>query len=148
MQPDLSGAVHVRTDVLLLCAPIALSTSAPRLARDAVVDALAGRMSATMADRARLVVSELVTNSLVHGAAGQGEEVLVTLHATENGCQIEVKDPGRTGAIAPRAPDRVNGGGMGLLVVDAVCARWGVLRDEDGSSRVWAELSDGDVAPG
>jgi hypothetical protein len=31
---------------------------------------------------------------------------------------------------------------MGLIVVDAVCAQWGVLRDEDGSSRVWAELTD------
>jgi anti-sigma regulatory factor (Ser/Thr protein kinase) len=128
---------------LWLDVPIALDTLAPRAARERVVDALAGRVSAPTIEQAKLVASELVTNSLVHSGAGEGAEITVTLRATERGCRIEVKDPGRRGgAITPRAPDRVNGGGMGLIVVDAMCAQWGVLHDEDGTSRVWAELVD------
>jgi anti-sigma regulatory factor (Ser/Thr protein kinase) len=123
--------------------PIALDALAPRTAREKVVDALAGRVSALTIEQAKLVASELVTNSLVHSGAGEGAEITVTLRAGARGCRIEVKDPGhRGGAITPRAPDRVNGGGMGLIVVDAMCAQWGVLRDADGSSRVWAELVD------
>jgi two-component sensor histidine kinase len=132
---------------LSLDVPIALGAVAPRTARKTVADALTGRVSSAMVQRAKLVVSELVTNSLVHSGAGEGAEVTVTLRSGAHGCRIEVQDPGRQdGVIAPRLPDRVNGGGMGLIVVDAMCAQRGVLRDEDGSSRVWAELIDDDLA--
>jgi anti-sigma regulatory factor (Ser/Thr protein kinase) len=129
------------------CLPVVLSSQAPRVARDAIVDALSGRASSTVVERAKLIVSELVTNSLVHSGAGEGEEITVTVHGGERGCLIVVADPGhRTGRIAPRAPDRVHGGGMGLLVVDAMCAHWGVLRGEGGSNCVWAQLIDDDEA--
>lgn len=133
-------------DQVLLDVPIAVSTQAPRAAREVVAAALLERISAAIVERAQLVVSELVTNSLLHSGAADGEDVRVRLRALRPGFQIEVEDPGREGAIAPRPPDPLRGGGMGLHVVAAISECWGVIRDDDGPSRVWAQLLDADAA--
>jgi anti-sigma regulatory factor (Ser/Thr protein kinase) len=151
MRFDLPNPVHGRpppcSDPVLLDVPIVLGVQAPRAARDVVAGVLLEWLPTAVVERAQLVVSEMITNSLQHSGAAPGERVTLTLRAWEGRCRIEVDDPGRSGVIAPRAPDLRNGGGMGLNLVAAMSESWGVVRDGDGRNRVWAQLvdADGDV---
>jgi anti-sigma regulatory factor (Ser/Thr protein kinase) len=118
---------------------IELDARAPRLARDLVKRSLDGVPSAIV-ERAELIVSELVTNSLRHSDAAPGTQVTVRLSTQRDRCWIEVEDPGGGEVITLRAPDLLHGGGMGLNLVEALSERWGVARGAHGRSCVWAEL--------
>jgi CheY-like chemotaxis protein/anti-sigma regulatory factor (Ser/Thr protein kinase) len=85
-------------------------------------------------DDAVLVVSELVTNALVHAKSG----VWVTLRARGGRVRVEVADRG-AGSPEPRAPSPETVGGRGLLLVAAVAETWGIDPSDDGKV-VWAEL--------
>jgi serine/threonine-protein kinase RsbW len=150
MRFDLPDPVHGRPppcrDPVLLDVPITLGAQAPRAARDVVAGVLVEWMPAEIVERAQLVVSELVTNSLLHSGAGPGEKVTLTVRAWKRRCRIEVEDPGRRGVVAPRSADLLNGGGMGLNLVAAVSECWGVIRDAGGPNCVWAQLVDADGA--
>lgn len=112
-------------------------SEAPGAARE-VLDAVAGdRVSRDALAELRLVVSELVTNAVRHGAARDGAvELLVTVGGGV--ARIEVTDGG-AGFDPPQAePQPHEPGGWGLVVVDRLASRWGV---EGGRvTRVWAEL--------
>jgi anti-sigma regulatory factor (Ser/Thr protein kinase) len=93
-----------------------------------------------MLDDLRLLVSELVTNSVRH--AGQGPEGWVDVRVSTDGrgVRVEVCDPGpgfrqRKRTTAPQA-DRTSG--RGLYLVAQIADRWGVHRDE--ATRVWFEI--------
>jgi anti-sigma regulatory factor (Ser/Thr protein kinase) len=81
---------------------------------------------------AALIVSELVTNALRHGA---GQTVLrVTVTAAD--VQLSVTDSGDAQPqLLPPDPDRV--GGLGLVVVNSVSQDWGVAPFPGGKT-VWA----------
>jgi anti-sigma regulatory factor (Ser/Thr protein kinase) len=84
---------------------------------------------------AALVTSELVTNSLRHGA---GASVL-RVGLTDGEVQLSVTDSGdHEPRLLPRDPDRI--GGLGLVVVDRLAARWGVSAFPGGKT-VWAILA-------
>jgi anti-sigma regulatory factor (Ser/Thr protein kinase) len=118
-----------------------LDTRAPGAAR-LLVDALRGRVPMPVLDSARLLVSELVTNSVLHCGAGAGGVVVVRVALTGTMVRLEVRDPGCGGVIAPRAPDREGGGGFGLNLVQTLSERWGLERVAAGGTRVWAQLPD------
>jgi anti-sigma regulatory factor (Ser/Thr protein kinase) len=82
---------------------------------------------------ARLLVSELVTNALVHGRG------TIELHARldENHLVVEVIDNGKGFERVVRGRDFDSLGGWGLRLVDALASRWGI---HDGRSHVWFEL--------
>jgi anti-sigma regulatory factor (Ser/Thr protein kinase) len=86
---------------------------------------------------ADLLVSELVTNSVIHA---QAYEVEVHAAVDDAGVRIEVSDlgPGFDRRYAQREPSLTGGGGYGLHIVDRLAHRWGVSRD--GRSRVWLEI--------
>jgi len=98
---------------------------------------------------AELLVSELVTNVLMHSGATSAA-VSVTAPLPGDGgpgtVRVEVADPGSAplvpGAIhpGPREP-----GGLGLAIVDAIASDWGVVQD-DGGKTVWFELGLGVLA--
>jgi anti-sigma regulatory factor (Ser/Thr protein kinase) len=96
---------------------------------------------AALVDDAQLLVSELVTNSVLHSGASAGDGVLVRVELTRTMLRLEVEDPGREGAIGPRAGDAEQGGGFGLNLVQALSERWGVERVAVGGTRVWAQLA-------
>ena len=89
----------------------------------------------TVRDDAQLVVSELVTNALMHGDGS------LVLRASIMGdtVQISVTDSGdELPEVLPLDPSRI--GGLGLIVVDRLASDWGVSPFPGGKT-VWAALT-------
>lgn len=90
-------------------------------------------------DAAALVVSELVTNAIVHTAS---HRIICELCTRPGTLRIAVRDEGwGSGAPRPahRGPDDEHG--RGLLLVEAVSRAWGVRDEGPGvGCTVWAEL--------
>ena len=118
---------------------IPLDMQAPGLARTVVVRCLAEHVVSPVLENAQLLVSELVTNSLCHSGASEGDDLVVRVHLWRGACRLEVEDQGRDGAIAPGLPDRAGGSGW-LNLVQMLSERWGVIRAPGGPTRVWAQL--------
>ena len=112
---------------------------APNRARRSVRAQLAGYIPAATASDAALLVSELVTNSVVHGNVGPGRALTVDVTTFDDRVRIAVTDPGSrlTPRILPPGPETQ--GGLGLLLVDELCETWGVWQDL-GPTCVWCEL--------
>jgi anti-sigma regulatory factor (Ser/Thr protein kinase) len=100
--------------------------------------ALDGRVDRALLDDVRLLVSELVTNSVRHSNVGARDIVRMTVGVTERTLRVDVMDPGPGFEPSPRDADRTRPGGWGLYLVDQLSDRWGVVRDR--FTRVWFEL--------
>jgi serine/threonine-protein kinase RsbW len=118
---------------------LAAQNDAPAAAAAAVTAWMAGHVSGTMLADARLLVVELVANSVRHADAAADAVVRVRARVRADVLRLEVEDRGSAGPIVPRAPDLQRGGGFGLHLVELLCTRWGVQRDA--GTRVWAELA-------
>ena len=118
-----------------------LGVDAPGLARSAVARHLAARVAPSVLEDALLLVSELVTNSVRHSGAPEGDDLVLRVHLWRDACRLEVEDRGRHGTIAPYAPGRFRDRGWGLYLVELLSERWGVVRTADGATRVWLQLS-------
>jgi anti-sigma regulatory factor (Ser/Thr protein kinase) len=109
------------------------SARAPMDARTAIAP-LEGELDPQLYEDLRLIVSELVTNSVVHGP--RREPVQLRLEIRDDGVvRGEVEDQG-DGAVEIRDAAG-EGGGFGLRMLDRVAERWGV---HQGSTHVWFEL--------
>ncbi|WP_234338177.1 ATP-binding protein [Streptomyces sp. NRRL F-5727] len=88
-------------------------------------------------DTAALVVSELVTNAVLHTASSR---IVCEVREGAEALRIAVRDEG--GPAGPRIRDcGADERGRGLLIVDALCAAWGAERTGHGTAQiVWAEL--------
>jgi anti-sigma regulatory factor (Ser/Thr protein kinase) len=117
---------------------VAAGQHAPAAARSEVERWLSGRVSARLYDDVRLLVSELVTNSVRHAQLTRDMTIRISVALVDGAVRIEVEDPG-DGAIAAVAPDREHGGGFGLYLVEILAERWGSTND--GKTCVWAELA-------
>ncbi|WP_266898755.1 ATP-binding protein [Streptomyces sp. NBC_00572] len=91
-------------------------------------------------DTVALVVSELVTNAVVHTAS---DRFICEIREGEDILRIAVRDEG--GPADPRIRDcGEDERGRGLLIVDALCTAWGADRTGHGTAQVvWAELAHG-----
>ncbi|MFJ7147311.1 ATP-binding protein [Streptomyces sp. NPDC100445] len=89
-----------------------------------------------------LVVSELVTNALVHSA---GRRIGCRLRSTADRIRVEVEDQAGGPALpVARRPGPDDPHGRGLLLVGTLSRDWGVTAVPGGGSRVvWAELPAG-----
>ncbi|MEA2309019.1 MAG: hypothetical protein QOG41_2094 [Thermoleophilaceae bacterium] len=90
-----------------------------------------------------LIVSELVTNSVVHAPESKGELVVRFRHEEELICG-EVCGEGPDFEWTPHDPDLEEPGGLGLMIVDHLAERWGICRNSHVC--VWFECAD--CAPG
>jgi len=88
-------------------------------------------------DTAALVVSELVTNAIVHTAS---RHIVCELHDGDDLVRIAVRDEGcAPGEPHPCSPRGEEEHGRGLLLIDALCHAWGAHEHGPGLL-VWAEL--------
>ena len=120
---------------------IPIGMRAPGVARGVVADWLAGHVAPSVLETALLLVSELVSNSVRHSGAPEGEDLVLRVQLWRDGFRLEVEDPGRSGVIAPQPPDLLRGGGLGLQLVQELSERWGLERAAAGGTRVWAQLA-------
>jgi anti-sigma regulatory factor (Ser/Thr protein kinase) len=99
---------------------------------------LHGRGGARLLDDARLLVSELVTNSIRHAGVPAGAALRITATANAGLIHVEVADPGSHGAVRLRAPNST-AGGWGLQLIDRLAVDWGVTHRR--GTEVWFELA-------
>ena len=114
------------------------SDRAPRLARAFVAENLQGWQLDDMVETALLVVSEVVTNAVIH--ARSDAELL--LERTPTALRISVIDHGE--GLSQREKTGRGDGGRGVVIVEALSSRWGT-EPTDGGNCVWAELA---IEPG
>jgi anti-sigma regulatory factor (Ser/Thr protein kinase) len=96
-----------------------------------------------MAD-VRLLVSELVTNSVRHSGTRPPDSVGLDVAVDSGTIRVEVRDGGAGFEPSPRDQDRSRAGGWGLYLVDRLADRWGVARNH--ATRVWFEIDLGRTA--
>ena len=110
--------------------------SAPAVARAQVADACRGRLSPEAIEAARLLVSELVTNCVLHAHS------MITVAIDCDGQHVAVA-VGDDGDGMPHMRDDVTDndtGGRGLHLVEALAGEWGIRPREDGGKVVWFRL--------
>jgi anti-sigma regulatory factor (Ser/Thr protein kinase) len=110
-------------------------------ARRAVRALLAAAGRDDLTDTAELLVSEVVTNALLHAGTD------IVLRATLDGTTLRVE----VGDGSPHLPVRrrygaTSGTGRGLLMLEQLVDDWGVSRQGDGKT-VWFLLGRGDLDP-
>jgi anti-sigma regulatory factor (Ser/Thr protein kinase) len=101
--------------------------------------ALRGSVKDEVLDDVRLLVSEVVTNSVRHAGLGPRDAVGVRVVAGPGRVRAEVVDPGPGFEPPERDPAAGAGSGWGLFLVQHVADRWGIDR-LDAHTRVWFEI--------
>jgi anti-sigma regulatory factor (Ser/Thr protein kinase) len=116
---------------------LAGGTYAPTAARLAI-DGLDDRLDSVLLSDVRLLVSEVVTNSVRHAGAGPEDSITMDVVIRPDVVRIEVSDFGEGFEPPTPNPDPDQDAGWGLFLVEQIADRWGV-RSEGGTS-VWFEL--------
>ncbi|WP_079169132.1 MULTISPECIES: ATP-binding protein [unclassified Streptomyces] len=96
-----------------------------------------GGIPAMVADDAVLIVSELVTNAILHGGVDPCEAVGLRIGYTRNELLIEVTD-GNSQPAQVKAAGGTETGGRGLLLVTRLVCEWGTCNE---NRTTWARLS-------
>jgi anti-sigma regulatory factor (Ser/Thr protein kinase) len=111
--------------------------SAAALARNALVPIEREVEDDLMAD-VRLLVSELVTNSVRHADMPPPGRVSVEVSVDSGKIHVEVQNNGRGFEPRPRRRGQSKSGGWGLYLVERLADRWGVICNH--FTRVWFEI--------
>jgi anti-sigma regulatory factor (Ser/Thr protein kinase) len=87
----------------------------------------------------RLVVSELVTNSILHAGLSPNDQISLTVRVSAGSVRGRVCDSG-PGFEVPSEPRPQPGlrGGWGLPIVSTISDRWGV--EQNSCTCVWFEI--------
>ena len=105
------------------------------------VDQLGGKLPEEQLGDVRLLVSELVTNSLRHAELRPDDSIRLGIHVTDGLVRVEVTDSGRGFDFRGRAEDPDAVDGWGLYLVATLADRWGIERGtSEGVNCVWFEL--------
>jgi anti-sigma regulatory factor (Ser/Thr protein kinase) len=111
---------------------------APGVARAAIGRVLQGRLPDAQRRNTLLLVSEVVTNSVLHGGAAASEAVTLSVNVTPDRVRVEVGDP-EGGFVPPEYPnDPLRLRGRGLPMIHSLARAWGVGSPPGG--RVWFEM--------
>jgi anti-sigma regulatory factor (Ser/Thr protein kinase) len=108
--------------------------TAPGAARRAI-EGLNDRIAPDVVSDVKLLVSELITNSVKYG--GNGEVQLKVESDDPRKLRIEVIDQGVGFVPVERDRPATEVGGWGLHLVQTLSDRWGVY---EGSTHVWFEI--------
>jgi anti-sigma regulatory factor (Ser/Thr protein kinase) len=97
---------------------------------------LRGDLDAPLMETLRLLVTELVTNSVKHSGA---DSVELTVLVGNSAVCTEVTDAGPGFDPAKTEGPSTDHTGWGLFLVQRLAERWGVVKD-GGATKVWFEL--------
>ena len=90
-------------------------------------------------EHAKIVLSELVTNGVRHGADPASGWVRLVVRRGRSVVRIEVTDSGESGGVPAMAvADPARTSGWGLYLVDQLSQRWGY--SDQGTTTVWCEI--------
>lgn len=135
---DAAAAPSVGDDGFELMLWFAGVTQAPASAR-AALSALEPHVGNDRLQSLRLVVTELITNSIRHAGIDERAVIGLDLRLEDGLLRCTVSDPGpgfeKLDVVRPHQ-DRA--GGFGLVILESVSSTWGVARDE--LFRVWFEV--------
>jgi anti-sigma regulatory factor (Ser/Thr protein kinase) len=109
------------------------NAQAPGLARQALAD-LEGKIDSSVLPDVRLLVSELITNSVKYGGEGP---VRLEIQASDQSVRAEIIDQGAGFTPIERDGDLDRVGGWGLHLVEQLTSEWGTY---EGSTHVWFEI--------
>ena len=115
----------------------AVPESIPR-ARE-ILESLRGKLEESVLDDLRLIVSELVTNSIRHAGLRTSDPIDLEVSVNEATIRLELRDRGRGFAPPPSPTNPFQESGWGLFLVSQLTDRWGVFT-EDGTTTVWIEI--------
>ncbi|MFK4065797.1 ATP-binding protein [Streptomyces sp. NPDC029674] len=133
-QPDTPQTYHLTTPNTPL---------SPKICRDTLTLLLAANGRAELADTARTLVSEVVTNAVMHTKSPTiGMEACVL---ADGGVRVAVYDDCRAEPLAALDVSRDREHGRGLFLVQALAHEWGTAPAPSrfrtgGGKRVWFEL--------
>jgi hypothetical protein len=133
----LAGLVR-RPRPTVIRAPLPPVARSARAARDLVARTCLDWECGAQVGAATLVVSELVTNAMLHA----GTDLSVSVARCGPQLRLAVRDA-NSRVPEPRRPDPTQVAGRGMLLVAAVSQAWGVLPTSDGGKVVWAVLPAG-----
>ena len=126
---------------MLACSVFPPELSSARAARTWLAGELAAwGVDGETAERARLLVSELVANGVVHGRS----QVMVTVRLQRSVLTVSVADEDTRRPVLYRADESALGG-RGLTLVEQLADSWGVADQEFGKA-VWFRLAVDPVA--
>ena len=112
--------------------------NAPPAARRAL-RGLNSHVDEQLLERASLVVTELVTNSVRHARLAPAQQIELRISARRTLLRVEVIDDGDGfDPVATRPHAEQRAGGWGLRIVAHLTDRWGI--DVSHSTRVWCEF--------
>lgn len=100
------------------------------------LECLRSELDGPIVESIRLLVTELVANSVRHAGAAAVELVVAV---RRDRVRVEVANPGTPFQPRLGEPGPESTSGWGLLLVDRLSDEWGVV-DEPGCQRVWFEL--------
>ena len=112
-----------------------MELSAPRRARAFVRAQHCHTHDGTVLDDALLLVSEMVTNAVLHG----GPPLVVAVECAGPSVEVRVRDgsPHLPQLRQPRLDDE---NGRGLMLMSSIAESWGVETLERGGKEVWFRL--------
>jgi anti-sigma regulatory factor (Ser/Thr protein kinase) len=90
-------------------------------------------------DALRLLVTELVNNSIKHSGRPEGDPIDLTVELAEGTVRAEVVDQGTAAPLPQPADNGHRESGWGLFLLDRLAEDWGFT--SGGPTRVWFELS-------
>ncbi len=125
------------------------TVEAPSAARAALADVLTPSTEpaldlAQVDETARLLLTELVSNSVRHASVPAESPVRIDIALDPICLRIEVYDEG---SVAPEDGPSGPMDGFGLALVERLSDRWGIDHDDLGT-RAWFELSLADTSTG
>jgi anti-sigma regulatory factor (Ser/Thr protein kinase) len=132
-----------------VAAPLELAlkrnVQAPAVARAAIsglCDDL--QLDGTVRQTIVLLVSEVVSNAVLHSSGPADAEITVTATVTPGALRVAVIDAGDGFTPAARDPNRIDGG-YGLFLLEKSASRWGV--ESTRPTTVWFEMPRGGQPP-
>jgi anti-sigma regulatory factor (Ser/Thr protein kinase) len=123
----------MRSDMSFELAGGPYAVTAARLA----LSDLDSHVDASIAFDVRLLVSELVTNSVKHARVSEEESILLGVKIDAEIVRVEVRDNGPGFDPPPAAPPDDADEGWGLFLVEQLADEWGVDRDRQA---VWFQI--------